>query len=392
MINPNAKLFFDGDNISFDFDKEKQSFINHMDILKSQSVQEHTLYKKWKEITSSYNKMSDIEKSAIAETTMWQPTDIFNKELTTQEILSIDPEIIIVDKDSIYKDTWKYLRVMSSTFEYAPNMGRRVNILIRDKTSKKYLGVLSIGSDVTSIAARDNWIGWNKENKFQQGKLNSICIGTCIIATQPFGFNFLGGKLIASLLSTPEIREYWKEKFGDVLVGITTTSLYGSHSMYQRIPYWKELGKSMGKMSLKPDNKYYRVWTTYLKEHHKDIYNDMMYRSCPKQQIMNYIYKVLKIQNDTYKHGFERGVYFCEFYKNSREFLRNEIDEIDLILHDRLQSGISGVMDWWREKAIKRYNNLIAQDRLNNNNLFYRKLTTLTWEETKTLYLGEVGR
>ena len=49
-------------------------------------------------------------------------------------------------------------------------------------------------------------------------------------------------------------------------------------------------------------------------------------------------------------------------------------------------------MDWWREKAIKRYNNLIAQDRLNDDTLFYRKLITLTWEETKTLYLDEVGR
>ncbi len=392
MINPNAKLFFDGDGLSFDFDKEKKSFISHMDMLKGQSVEEHTLYKKWKELSSYYNTTGDLEKSSITETRIWKPTDISNKDLTIQEISSIDPEIIIVDPESSYADDWKYLRVMCSTFEYSSNKGRIVKLLIRDKLTKKYFGLSSISSDMTSIAVRDKWIGWNKDNKFNQGKLNSICVGSSIIPTQPFGFNFLGGKLVASLLTTPEIRQYWKEKFGDVLVGITTTSLYGSHSMYQRIPYWKELGKSAGKMSLKPDDENYNVWIDYLKEHHKDTYDELMERTGPKQQVLNYIYKLLQIKNTTYLHGFERGVYFCEFYKNSREFLRNEIEEKDLVLHDRLQGGVAGVMEWWKGKAITRYNNLVAQDRVNDKTLFYRKLTQMTWEETKTLYLQDVGR
>ena len=40
--------FFDIDT-EFNFEKEKQNFINNLDMLKSMSVQEQTLYKKWLE-------------------------------------------------------------------------------------------------------------------------------------------------------------------------------------------------------------------------------------------------------------------------------------------------------------------------------------------------------
>ena len=50
------------------------------------------------------------------------------------------------------------------------------------------------------------------------------------------------------------------------LVGMTTTSLYGGHSMYQRIPFWKELGKTTGRILLKPDDDHFEKWSNWLKE------------------------------------------------------------------------------------------------------------------------------
>jgi len=300
-----------------------------MDMLKGQSVEEHTLYKKWKEISSYYNNTADLTKSSITECRIWKPTDIYNKDITIEQIHSIDPEIIVVEPESILADDWKYLRVMGHTMEYTPNLGRVVKIIIRDKTSNQYLGVCSLGSDVTSIKVRDEYIGWSNEDKFKKGKLNSTAIGTCILPTQPFGYNFLGGKLVASLLCSQVIRDYWKEKFNDDLVGITTTSLYGSHSM------------------------------DYLKEHYKDKYDVLMERTGPKQQILTFLYKLLQINPLQYQHGFQRGVYFMEFYQNSRLFLQDKIQQHDLILHDRVKDDVAGVMKWWKEKSINRYTNLL---------------------------------
>ncbi len=104
-------LFF-GEEIGFSFDRERNIFINHMDMLKGQSVEEHTLYKKWKEISSYYNNTADLNKSSITECRIWKPIDIYNKDITIEQIHSIDPEIIVVEPESIFSDDWKYLRVM----------------------------------------------------------------------------------------------------------------------------------------------------------------------------------------------------------------------------------------------------------------------------------------
>ena len=51
---------------------------------------------------------------------------------------------------------------------------------------------------------------------------------------------------------------------GQTLVGISTTALYGIHSMYNGIPQWKTLGETKGKISLKPDDQFYDTWHQWL--------------------------------------------------------------------------------------------------------------------------------
>ena len=450
VLNTSATNFFSGEGASFDFDIEKKKFVEHMDFLKNQSVQESTLYKKWKELHSEYNNTKDIQLAQIVEAKIWRPTDIFNKDLTIQEINNLDPEIIIVEPEDINNfNDWKYIRVFCHTMEFTANVGRLIRVLLRDRVSGKYIGAASLGSDVASINVRDNWIGWSRENKFEHGLLNSTAICTTIIPTQPFGYNFLGGKMIASLLTTKVIRDEWKRKFGNTLVGVTTTSLYGSHSMYQRIPFWKELGVTAGKISLKPDDDVFEKWANYLKVNHPELFDkctipyfgditqdgemwictdgetkitgstreelvsilegdnysvhstgEVYDKKCrcgspptgPKLQQMLLLYKILGIKSDTYQHGFQRGVYFAPLYENTREYLRKEISDDKLVLSSRLTNDVQDVMLWWKEKAIKRYTNLYDNNRLNGETLYYRKMIQMSWDEAKQTYLGEVGR
>ena len=82
---------------------------------------------------------------------------------------------------------------------FTANPGRNVKINVKDRKSGKLLGQISLASDVTSMRVRDNYIGWNKENKFKEGKLNHTTIASTIVCTQPLGYNFLGGKLVAMI-------------------------------------------------------------------------------------------------------------------------------------------------------------------------------------------------
>ena len=387
----------------FDFDIEKAKLKENMDYLMTMSVQEQTLYKKWVELQEPTMIQA---KSQIASyyDTQWKPTDINNKELTIKEIESLDPYVEIVD-DPKESTKWAAVRRMIHTMDFTANPGRNVKINVKDRVSGKLLGQISLASDVTAMGVRDNFIGWSKDNKFVDGKLNN----TTIVCTQPLGYNFLGGKLIAMMTTTPEVRAYWKEKYKNVLIAVGTTSLYGIHSQYNGIPLFKTLGESAGKISLKPDDKFYDPWHQWIKENRAEWYKDnisderarnganMGYEangpvSGIKQKILSAIFKECGIKATEYHHGFKRGVYMAMMYENGCEYLRNEITEEQLILKDKFKQGTEYINKWWKKHAISRYTKLHDEGRIKPEHLFYIDAIGISWEEMKAKYLSEVGR
>ena len=388
-MDPNN--FFDIQD-NFCFKTERQNFVDNLDMLKGMSVQEQTLYKKWLEFNKDervrLNFRKNYYKSELFYKSIWRPTDINNKQLTISEIENLDP-IVVEAKDP---SEWTLLRTLISSMEFTANPGRNIRFFAKDRTSGKYLGVISVGSDVTSIKVRDDYIKWTKDNKFVDHKLNHTCIGTSIVPTQPLGFNFLGGKLLSALVTTSTIRDKWKENYDEVLVGVTTTSLYGVHSQYNGIPHWKTLGESTGKIAIKPDDVVYKVWSNWLKENHFEEYDKAIHATGPKQNILNRVFRHLGIKPKDYEHGFKRGVFFANMYDNGLEYLRNEISDEDLVMKKKFVEDYDYINNWWKKKAIKRYTKLLEQGRIKDETLFYNDMFDMTWEEAKEKYLTDVGR
>lgn len=378
-------------------DDAKQAFIDNMNMLKSMPVEEQTLYKKWQEVINNHK--NKVDSSRVVKAKIWTPTDIMNKEQTIREIEALRPRMVYVSAGSAEEKDWTILRLFTSSFQFDQSPGRFVKFVLRDETTGKYLGVVSLSSDVVSIGCRDEWIKWDKTTKLG-GKLNNSAIGSCIVAPQPFGYNFLGGKLVAAMLTTQAVQKVWKELYDNTLVGITTTSLYGGHSMYQRIPFWRELGKSKGMISIKPDDAIYTEWHQWIKENNAQEYQQKILSKDTskgpvtgiKQRILDMIFRAVGISQSKYKHGFERGVYYAALYENTREFLRGEITEEQLIPSKKLERDEDAVLDWWRPKAIERYKKLHEEGRLKPEILFYNDLIGMTWEEARAKYLGDVGR
>jgi len=384
----------------FDFYDKKKDLLTNLDFLKSLSVEESTLYKKWQE----FNKQEDFHKFAykfdVFRKKIWTPTDINNYDLTVSEIEALDPVVDIIDSSNQKAvENWTVIRRLIHSMEYVANPGRNVKLIAKDKNTGKILGMMSLGSDVTSIGARDKYIGWTKENKFVDGKLKCTSIGTSIVPTQPLGYNFLGGKLIAMLLTTESIRDYWKATYDDTLIGLTTTSLYGIHSMYNGIPLWKTLGESTGRVSIKPDDSVYMEWVEWMKkekpEEYKRINTQKEGVNGPptgvKQQILTYIFRELNIRKADYDHGYKRGIYFSSFYENGREYLRGDIDDSELVMRNKFVEGYDYINKWWKRKAIRRYTKLHTENRLKPEKLYYSDMLGMTWEEAKEKYLGDIG-
>ena len=392
----------------FDFDREKANLIENMDYLLTMSVEEQTLYKKWVELQGD-TMIKDKSLIASYYDSQWKPTDINNKELTIKEIESLDPYVEIVDDNPKESTKWAQIRRMIHTMDFTANPGRNVKINVKDRVSGKLLGQISLASDVTSMGVRDNFIGWSKDNKFVDGKLNHTTIASTIVCTQPLGYNFLGGKLVAMMTTVPEVRNHWKTKYGQTLVAVGTTSLYGIHSQYNGIPLFKTLGESAGKISLKPDDKFYDPWHQWLKENRAEWYKqnisderarngaNMGYEangpvSGIKQKILGQIFKECGIKATEYHHGFKRGVYLAMMYENGREFLCKQIEEDALVLKPKFEQGIDYINKWWKKHAISRYSKLYDEGRIKPGHLFYIEGIGMGWDEFKAKYLKEVGR
>jgi hypothetical protein len=389
--------FFDAGE--FEFDLEKSKFIKNIDYLKSMSAEEQTFYKKWVEVQTYKDYLN---KSGVVKAKIWTPTDINNIDLTIKELENLNPTIVHVTAGSPYEHDWLMLRLFCHTMEYAQTPGRFIKLLITDGNvdNPRYLGAVSISSDVIVITDRDDYIGWTADNKLKDKRLVHSAIGSCIMSTQPFGYNFLGGKLVAALITTSKTREIWKNLYDQELVGMTTTSLYGSYSMYNSLKWWHKCGSSTGKMMIKPDDSVYEVWHQWIKDNRTEQYNKAMTQkegvSGPvtgaKTRVINMIFQTLGIKSSDYTHGYERGVYYSCFYENTKEFLQNKITEKDLKLKELFKKDVQGVLDWWKPKAIERYKKLHGEGNIKSDILYYNKMMGMTYDEAKSKFFNEVGR
>lgn len=390
--------FFDLDVFKFDKEVEKRKFIDNMNFLKSMSVEESTFYKKWEEV-KEYSKFATKSDDVFCK--IWKPKDLNNEELTLQQLEKMNPTMVHVETEQQELD-WLMLRVFCHTMEFSQTPGRFLKFLITDgnEDNPKYLGAVSVSSDVITIQDRDVYLGWTPKNKLEDGKLVHSAIGSCIMSTQPFGYNFLGGKLIACLVTSSAVRDVWKKLYGQTLVGMTTTSLYGSYSMYNSLKWWHKCGTSAGKIPIKPDDTFYQIWHDWIKENKSDEYIKKMTQkddvSGPvtgaKQRVLSMIFQELKIKTQDYVHGYERGVYYSSFYENTKEFLKNEITEDQLVMKKLFVDDKDAIMNWWKSKAKDRYLKLKSENNLKNDVLYYSPMIDLSYQDAKEKFFKEVGR
>jgi hypothetical protein len=362
------------------------------------TVEEQTFYKKWLEVQhyrDVANKLNTIKAR------IWRPTDFNNESGTIKEIENCEPELIYVESKQHVED-WNLLRVFVSTFEFSQTPGRFLKFLIVDKNKPEtpYIGVLAVSSDVITITDRDNYIGWTSDNKIVDKKLAHSAIGSSIISTQPFGYNFLGGKLAAAMVVSSGVRDLWKKLYNQTLVGMTTTSLYGSYSMYNSLKWWHKCGTSAGKVAIKPDEEIYKIWHDWVKQNCTEKYDKAMTQkegvSGPvtgaKSRVIGMIFSKCDIKQSHYMHGYERGVYYSCFYENSKEFFQNKITEDKLVMKKLFADDNKAIMDWWKPKAIERYKKLKSEGNLKTDIHFYNQMIGMTYDEAKSVYFHEVGR
>ena len=64
----------------------------------------------------------------------------------------------------------------------------------------------------------------------------------------------------------------------------------------------------------------------------------------------------------------------------------------DIANHKKYKLDYDRIINWWKPKAIRRYEKLHNENRLKPESLFYSDIIGMSWEETREKYLGDIGR
>ena len=392
----------------------KERTIKELEYVSQMDVKEYTLFQKWCEVQEKYpsivvNDLWEGERRVLADEkqrraieeikhNIWMPED-------PDAYLSLEPEMIYANKQNDLPELWNCIRTFSSTMKNNSNIGRNLNFIIRDKPTKKYLGVICISSDFLDLTPRDNYIGWPRDIKTQGNMINHTAIGSTIVPLQPLGFNYVGGKLLALLCLADPIQQLWEKLYGDKLVSVTTTSLYGKTkagglSQYDNLDYWQPMGFTSGSVSFEPLQETRYMIREWLKKNYTRQYFEWYVAKKPsgqphkrdhKNRSLNFAYSKMSIPKELIRSEHARGIYYTPLYDKTCEFLRKECTEKDLT--KSFDTSIEHLVDIWKTKHAKpRIKQLVKKDKVSNETLFYDDLTTLTWQQAKEKYLCQVGR
>jgi hypothetical protein len=161
------------------------------------------------------------------------------------DVANIHPSLkFISDRRSFDAALWRWCALHWS-IPVSSGYGRRLRFLVLDQAHQdKVIGLIGLADPVFSMRSRDEWIGWDKTTR--SSALIHVMDAFVLGAVPPFN-SLRGGKLVALLAGSTEVRRIFRQRYGhrDTLISrrdpnadlalLTTTSALGRSSVYNRL-------------------------------------------------------------------------------------------------------------------------------------------------------------
>jgi hypothetical protein len=316
---------------------------------------------------SQFNRIDDYLRFVKADRISSRPGSLFGAEAEMFDAFNMNPNdmnirIHIVDtnsKPSSKFNQWLYSETLNLTASNAVEEaipGRTIKWIVEETNTQKVIGVVRFGSPTINSKPRNEYFG----KVLPLDVINSeFVMGFNIVPVQPFGYNYLGGKLLALLACSNELKKQFDEKYGTNLKYFETTSLYGTTkgmSMYDGLkPYLRHIGDTE---------------SNFLPLFHDDEFRDFFWwfndrnggqRLVPadksskklkiQQKMIAIIRKSLTDQNklNEFNSTIDKAKNLTEKKRYYISKFGHEVDE---------------VISWWKRRATNRYEKLKSEDRL----------------------------
>jgi hypothetical protein len=254
---------------------------------------------------------------------------------------NIKPKLIFCPTKD--RPIWDYLRHCVSSAPHKGRSGRQLYYFVVDLNSKGVLGIIDVGSDVEALTNRDNHIGW-KDASTRRNRLKYIGnLGTAV-AVAPFGL-LTGGKLISVLSTCSKVAEDWQTRYGDELAAISTTSLFGKSSQYNRLKEFKYLGVKTSEFASSFISPYgVKLMRSFILGSTLGTDRFAGKGSLGPIDLMRVSLDILKWRGIKLPR-MDRGVYFAERGPNALSFLRG--DDLNFIEASKSQEEF---IEWWLDR------------------------------------------
>ena len=250
---------------------------------------------------------------------------------------AIDPEIIEVKSESLDSRLFRFASLLWSV-PVSQGFGRRLRFLVRDRQNGKLIGIFAMGDPVFNLSARDNWIGWNHKDRCD--RLVHVMDAYVVGAVPPYS-QLIGGKLVASLMTSQEVKKTYerkylgsesvirKKKHRARLVLLTTTSALGRSSIYNRLslpdgPRFLRIGTTRGFGHFHLSGEIFEALRGHLEATGHPYASGHRFGMGPnwKLRVARAALEDIGIDgNSILKHGIEREVYAIPLAKNWQKIL-----------------------------------------------------------------------
>jgi len=322
-----------------------------------------------------------VKKELVCQSNQLTPLKdyFFNEDIPPEE-MEFDIKFIGQRfSNSLPQEHYKNLLAAVSSHNNESNIpGRELRWMIFEKRTQQVVGFIRFGSPTINSKPRNLWLG-------QPANLSLFnrhaAMGFVIVPSQPFGYNYLGGKLLALMCVSHFARETLNEVFEKDIALFETTSLYGSTtsaSQYDGLkPFMRYKGLTESKfLPLLHDQVFHELHDRFTLLNNNTPLTDNKASSKKMKRQTKMIASIKKSLRDEEKLNEFNAVITMAFgltqkkrfyisdygYKNVREVIRG--DEDKLIRGQNWDKFyLDNIISWWKRKAGKRYEKLKQEDR-----------------------------
>lgn len=279
------------------------------------------------------------------------------------DVESISPSLILIPTgDRELARLWRWASIHWS-IPVSGGYGRRLRYLVVDKGNDDALvGIIGLADPVFSLSARDREIGWSAEDR--RTALANVMDAFVLGAVPPYS-QLLGGKLIASLLQSDQLRHDFASRYGHKrtliadrdpdaqLALVTTSSALGRSSVYNRVQRsdgslsMRSVGYTRGSGDFQFSGELYDELVKLAARHTESGVTDRNaawgtgFRN--RREVVHRALPHLGLNARSLRvHGVQREVFITVLASNSLSWLRRRDCELEWITQPTTEIG-----SWW---------------------------------------------